>query len=433
MKVKHLFLALASFFLCSCGDKNTPPPNTTLEVTAIAPLTGTYGTEVTITGKNFNTTASNNIVKVNGVTAIVNTATATELKIIIPKNAGNGPVTVQSGSQSATGPSWTHIYQPSISTFAGSGVPGYADGAGTAAQFNNIRGIVSDASGNIFVCDQGNQRIRKITPDGTVTTIAGDGVSGFADGIGTAARFNGPRKIAIDNMGNFFITDVSNHRIRKMTSAGVVTTLAGSGVNGFADGPAATAQFSFPVSIIADNSGNVYVTDQNYRVRKISNTGSVSTLAGNGTSGFADGPAATAQFTLIGGMTFDVSGNLIVADGNNHKIRKITMAGDVTTVAGTTSGFLNGPAATAKFDFPNDVLSINGNSFLISEPFNNRIRLLSAGLNVSTYAGTGSSGNTDGSAATATFNYPISITIAPSGIIYVGELNNQVIRKIIME
>jgi len=164
----------------------------------------------------------------------------------------------------------------------------YAD-TGGAAQFYSPYGVAVDSTGNVYVADSGNQRIRKVTPGGVVITLAGWGTLGFADGTGAAAQFNNPNGVAVDSTGNVYIGDTGNQRIRKVTPGGVVSTLAGSGVMGFADGTGAAAKFNYPKGVAVDSTGNVYVADSgNQRIRKVTPGGVVSTLAGSGTLGFAD-------------------------------------------------------------------------------------------------------------------------------------------------
>src|SRR5690606_18590713 len=207
--------------------------------------------------------------------------TATSLTIVVPEDATSGKITVEVGSHSATSAD-DFVFDATIgldvSTFAGSGETGFADGVGTAAEFFGPHGIAIDATGNLYVADLGNHVIRKITPDGTVTTLAGSGIAGFADGVGTAAQFSGPQGIAVDAAGNIYVADQATQRIRKITPAGVVSTLAGSGVHvpfagvagGFADGDGATAKFHLPKGVAVDASGNVFVADNvNHRIRKV--------------------------------------------------------------------------------------------------------------------------------------------------------------------
>ncbi|ABG60028.1 T9SS type A sorting domain-containing protein [Cytophaga hutchinsonii] len=249
-----------------------------------------------------------------------------------------------------------------VITFAGSGTAGSNDGTGTAAQFNNPYGMAIDASGNLYVADSGNNLIRKITSSGVVTTIAGNTTPGYVDGTGTAARFYLPVNITLDVSGNFFITDNRNHRIRKMTSAGVVSTVAGSGSAGYMNGTGVTAQFNRPYGIVVDAFSNLYVTDTNNGViRKITSSGVVSTYAGTGTPGFADGPAANAQFQWPTGLTINASGDLYEADNETHRVRKVTPAGIVSTFAGNgNAGFAN-TAALSEYAVSNGAFDENGN------------------------------------------------------------------------
>ena len=216
----------------------------------------------------------------------------------------------------------TKCFLNQVTTFAGIGTIGSADGA--TAQFTGPHGVAVDTAGNVYVADTGNNRIRKITSAGVVTTLAGSTSGYHDDPVGTLAQFNTPYGVAVDTAGNVYVADNSNHRIRKITSAGVVTTLAGTGTPGYHDDPVGTlAQFANPSGVAVDTAGNVYVADtSNRRIRKITAAGVVTTIAGS-TSGYLDGIGTAAQFTNLYGVAIDIAGNVYVADYNNHRIRQI--------------------------------------------------------------------------------------------------------------
>ena len=326
-----------------------------------------------------------------------------------------------------------------VTTLAGTpGVPGSADGSGAAARFRNPSGIAADMAGNLFVTDQSNQTIRKITSAGVVTTLAGTaGVQGSADGSGTAAQFSNPSGIAADTAGNLYVADFSNAIIRKITAAGVVTTLAGTaGVTGSADGSGAAAQFNSPSGITIDTAGNLFVADTgNQTIRKITAAaGVVTTLAGTaGVTGSANGNGAAAQFNYPFGIAADMSGNLFVADTNNSTIRKITTAGTVTTLAGTASvqGSADGSGAAAQFNRPLGITADSAGNVFVADTANNSIRKITAAGVVTTLAGTPSIvGSADGSGAAAQFSYPFGIAADTAGNLFVADANINTIRKI---
>jgi hypothetical protein len=215
---------------------------------------------------------------------------------------------------------------------------GWYDGTGGAARFNYPSSVTADRGGNVYVADTSNHTIRKVTPAGVVTTLAGlAGSTGTTNGAGSTARFSYPSGAAVDSGGNVFVADAGNHSIRKVTSAGVVTTLAGlAGSPGANNGTGSAARFDYPYGVAVDSGGNVYVADDyNHTVRKITPAGEVTTLAGQaGSSGTNDGTGTAANFSYPQGVAVDSGGNLYVADTYNHTIRQITPVGEVTTLAG---------------------------------------------------------------------------------------------------
>jgi sugar lactone lactonase YvrE len=244
-------------------------------------------------------------------------------------------------------------------------------------------GITIDAAGNLYVAETNNSRIRKVTPKGEVSTLAGSEM-GFADGSGSDARFYIPEGIAIDATGNLYVADTYNNRIRKVTPKGKVSTLAGSGEEGFADGQGNTAQFNRPSGIAIDAAGNLYVADfWNSRIRKITVKGEVSTLAGSDEEGLADGQGSSARFDGPSGITIDAAGNLYVTDVRNNRIRMVTSEGEVSTLAGSDSidpdedevgGFADGEGSVAKFDGPSGIAIDAAGNLYVSDSNNYRIR-----------------------------------------------------------
>ncbi|WP_166647238.1 choice-of-anchor D domain-containing protein [Prosthecobacter fusiformis] len=229
-----------------------------------------------------------------------------------------------------------------VTTLAGTNTSGFFDGSGSAARFSSPQGLVLDSSGNVYVADAGNHRVRKITPSGGVSTYAGSGSgAGFEDGASTsAAKFNSPYGVVLDSGGNLFVADRLNHRIRKVTPGGIVSTYAGSGTAGFADGSLTSATFNGPVALAMDAFDTLYVSDEsNHLIRRVSpenGPDEVTTVAGSGVDGFADARAGLAQFNYPAGLVVTASGDLIVADSENHCLRLITASVAVAAVENPT-------------------------------------------------------------------------------------------------
>jgi len=323
-----------------------------------------------------------------------------------------------------------------VTTLAGTGTAGFQDGPGASAQFNYPIGVAVDRAKNVYVADSKNHRIRVITPAGVVSTLAGTGIVGNTNGAGAVARFNSPSGVALDGNRNVYVADTYNNLFRKITPAGVVSTVAGDGNFGYVDGPAATAEFSYPDYLAVDGPGNIYLTDRiTNRIRKISRNGAVSTIAGTPDAGIVDGPAASAKFHSPTGITVDAAGNLYISDPLNNRIRKLSTDGIVTTLTGsgdgfTPAGFADGPPDVAVFNQPQG-LSVDafGNLYL-ADFSNHRIRKISPVGNVITLAGTGDAGFADGRSFATQLASPMGLAIDPSGNVIVADFGNHRIRMI---
>ncbi|MBI4886328.1 MAG: hypothetical protein HY824_04495 [Acidobacteria bacterium] len=325
-----------------------------------------------------------------------------------------------------------------VTTFAGTaGTSGSADATGSAARFYSPSGVTVDGNGNVYVVDLNNHVIRKITRDGVVTTLAGRaGFKGSADGTGNAARFLWPtRGIGLTAAGDLYVGDTNNHTIRRITAAGAVTTVARQAGSGTADGAGAAARFNEPWGIAVDRSGTIYVSDFfNQTIRKISPDGLVLTMAGSPTSqGSTDGSGGTARFRYPRHIAVSATGTVYVTDSSNHTIRRITSAGDVTTLAGLAgaSGSADGTGTAARFSFPAGVAVDSAGVVYVSDSGNATIRKITPTGEVTTLAGVpGSNGNVDGTGSAARFDYPNGLAVAGNGTVYVTDTDQSTIRRI---
>lgn len=311
---------------------------------------------------------------------------------------------------------------------------GYRNGADTIALFNGPTAIVSDTAGNLYITDTYNNVIRKIWVNDSVSTYAGNDTAGYRDGADTVAEFNMPLGICIDKNGNLYVADTYNNIIRKVDATGKVTTFAGTGVPGFVNGKADSAEFYLPTGVAVDTSGNVFVADNgNFSIREISATGIVTTLAGTGFAGFKNGAGDTAKFNGVYGIAINDSGTLYVTEYLNNDVRKIS-GGIVSVFAGfssypTPTGFRDGKNDTALFNNPTGVMADDSGNVYVCDEYNNRIRKISKGM-VTTLAGNGVAGYVDSVDYLSEFNQPYGITLS-KGVYYIADNGNNRIRKLI--
>jgi sugar lactone lactonase YvrE len=320
-----------------------------------------------------------------------------------------------------------------VSTLAG-GSQGYVDAKGSAARFDRPTQLAMGPGGNLFVADLNNNRIRKVAPDGTVTTYAGGNTSA-ENGPALQVALYGPQGVAADTAGNLYVSCHSDRSLRKIDTGGNATVIAGpTGLSGFFDGSALQAQFNWEwpaAPLAADDQGNLFIADPiNGRVRMLDITGNVSTLAGDNRR---DGPAGTARFGSVGDLAFDGAGNLIVVDAWNQTLRKVAANGDVATLAGSRAGYQDGKGADTRFLFtlsrPGVVSDGQGN-IILTDGDNHRLRKVAPDGTVTTFAGSGQQALTDGAALAAAFNRPEAITRDAGGNLYVADQNAKAIRKI---
>ncbi len=320
-----------------------------------------------------------------------------------------------------------------VSTLAGNSASGSTNATGVAASFNLPTSVAIDASGNVFVADHLNLKIRKITPAGVVTTFAGSGVAGSTNATGILASFNYPTGIAIDGAGNLFVADAQNCKIRKITTIGVVTTFAGSGALGSVNATGINASFKYPSGIAVDASGNVFVADNgNHLIRKITSAGVVTTLAGSGVAGSTDAAGLSASFNFPTSVAVNGLGKVFVADRSNNKIRIITVAGGVvTTLAGSgVAGSVDATGGAASFWDPSGVTTDASGNVFVADRSNHKIRKITATGVVTTFAGSGAFGSVNGLANVATFYLPVGVAVDAAGGVYVAGGDDNQIRKI---
>ncbi len=341
----------------------------------------------------------------------------------------------------ATAPGWSQAPTFTISTVAGNGNAGDSGDGGPAAsaELDGPRGVTEDMYGNLYIAEYYGQRVRKVTPGGTITTIAGTGNAGYSGdgGPATSAELYGPYRVTVDLQGNVYIPDSGNSRVRKVSPDGTITTVAGNGADGYAgDGGLATdATLNYPEAVAFDSAGNYYIADEGANViRKVNTSGIITTAAGTGNPGYAGngGPATSATLNGPVGVQVDASGNIYISDQQNNVIRKVTN-GIISTFAGNGAfGFAGdgGPAIDAEFAYPASIgLDAAGNLY-IPDINNDRIRVILTDGTIQTVAGNGTKGfeGDGGPALDAEINVPRSVSVAPNGNVYIGDFGNNRVR-----
>jgi sugar lactone lactonase YvrE len=332
-----------------------------------------------------------------------------------------------------------------ITTAAGDGTNAYSGDGGPAAsaQIYHPEGVAVDSAGNFFIADYGNSRIRMVTSEGVISTVAGNGTKGFSgdNGPAASAQINGPMGVTIDAAGSLFIADYGNSRIRMVTPAGVIGTVAGNGTKGSSGdgGPATSAQLMGPTGVALDSAGNLFIADYgDNRIRMVTPGGVISTVAGNGTTGFSGdgGPATSAQLYHPEGVAVDSAGNLLIADSSNNRIRMVNSAGVISTVAGNGYGGFGGDgtsATSAQLNGPTGVAVDSKGNLLIADYNNHRIRMVTSAGVISTVAGNGTKGydGDEGSATSAQLNGPIGVAVDSAGNLFIADYYNNRIRKVV--
>jgi len=423
-----------------CGKVSLKNP----VLSGFSPASGVVGTQVTISGVRFDPVAGNDIVKFNGVQATIVSAAASQIVAIVPQGATSGPITVTTlngtsgsstsfimlqvlgGSLQGVVPTFANV----VSTVAGSaGNTGSNDGIGGAARFDGPFGVTTDGF-SVFITDRNNNTIRRmdIATDNVVTIAGTPGVADSIDGIGSAAHFNSPSGITTDGI-NLYVCDTLNHTIRQIIIAtGQVTTIAGlARVSGSANGVGSSARFNSPTGITTDGI-NLYISDTlNNTIRSLAlNSGLVTTLAGSGQIGLVDGNSTATQFSGPSGITTDGT-NLYIADQNNNAIRKLVLATlQVITIASSTNGGLNGPSG----------ISTDGFNLYIADLNNQAIRTFipasgtqSSGQVVTIAGFPPQTGTADGIGTSARFNLPTGITNTSTSL-FIADSANQTIRML---
>lgn len=446
MKSSSIYLVGLLVFFFSCSDKKEDP-HTCMEcpiISSISPTIGRSGDTVGISGSNFST--SGNRIQFNGKEAKIMQESNTHITVVVPANCGTGPVTLQRSDQLASNEDkiFTQIYRFTVSTYAGMGSPSWWDGPITYVFFNNPSVLTFDREGSLVICDEKNYCVRKIS-NGQLITIAGKhGSPGYLNSPDPlSALFNTPTGLAINASNSMFISDHSNHNIRNFSPIGFVTPSSGDPqFPAYANGSGSAAHYNYPGRMLMIDDNTFVIADSaNYRIRKSTIKGDVTLLAGSGKPGSINGDVTTASFNDPRGMALLDGNILLIADAGNGKIRSINLSsGVVSDFAGYGKpGFFNGPLDKAQFNNPSGIAirDMRGRKeIFIADTDNNMIRMVDPKNNiVTTIAGDLQPGSTEGDGVTARFNGPTDLAFDPAnnGILYIADKKNHKIRKIIIE
>ncbi|MBU6428513.1 MAG: DUF839 domain-containing protein [Cyanobacteria bacterium REEB65] len=356
-------------------------------------------------------------------------ASRSALTVTLPANGYSGLLNITDGQGTWTGP-FLGVHG-TVGTLAGAGIAGYADGVGSAALFNFPDGLAIDPAGNLVVAEGQGNHIRRISPNGVVTTVAGNGMAADTTGSGTAASIDAPYGVAVDATGNIFTASQVTNLIRKVSTAGLVTTFAGSGAATEVNGTGTSASFNEPTGVAVDTSGNVYVSDWGGQtIRKITSAGTVSTLAGNGSVGLVNGAGSSAEFWQPYHIAVDSSGNVWVADQLNFCIREINPSGSVSTFAGgSTSANIDGTGVGAAFAQPMGIaIDTSGKMWVADEIGPAALREMTSAGVVTTVAGNKTSGFVNGTGTAVQFGSELYDVAAANGEVYMADPYNNCIR-----